>query len=153
MKIALITTTFLMVGSNAYDRVGIERYCNVDPSEFTAQCNFESLESCNAYLMPGQRCMANPAYVTSGIKDPTKQVVSDRESIPLQLLEAWKRDKSLSSTWAGKAKKLCDLLSWQINRLFWDVFSSLSRLSLRLTRPDGWTYPSSNTKDTRQTPR
>jgi len=129
MKFALITTSFLIIGSNAYDRIGIERYCNVDPSEFTAQCNFESLDNCNAYLMPGQRCMANPAFVASGMKDSTRQIVSERESIPSPLLAAWERDKAERSRWVQKAMLIYDFVTWQTNRLFWDVSDWLSRLS------------------------
>src|ERR1700760_2490761 len=67
-RLGLITTSFLFVGANAYNKVGVERFCNIDPEEFTAQCNYESFGSCQSYLSPGQRCIANADYSAAALK-------------------------------------------------------------------------------------
>lgn len=61
-KLVLITTSFFFVGPNAYDKVGLAHYCNLNPAEFTAECNYETLKDCASYLGPGEHCAQNPDY-------------------------------------------------------------------------------------------
>jgi hypothetical protein len=114
MKLALITSSFLIIGSNAYDRVGVERYCNVDPSEFTVQCNFESLGSCNAYLEAGQRCIANPSYLPTSIKSEALSKGPESDPIPAALLAAWQKDHANRITLSYKVMEVCDLVRTQL---------------------------------------
>ena len=123
MKLVLITTSFLMIGSNAYNKVGVEKYCNIDPDEFTAQCNYESRDNCQSYLQPGQRCMVNTEY-RGGASSTNESVPEIQPAVERQLLAAWQANKSRRSPWSERV----DHMGRQIHQEFQRRWAILKKL-------------------------
>lgn len=46
-----------------YNRVGVAQWCNVNRSEKTIQCNYETEAACESYLGNGEFCRSNPFFV------------------------------------------------------------------------------------------
>jgi hypothetical protein len=59
-----------------FNRVGVAQWCNINRSEKTIQCNYESKEACESYLGKGEFCQSNPFYT------PEKPHISNPYEVP-----------------------------------------------------------------------
>src|SRR5262249_44374419 len=91
MKTSVLAACWMVIGSISYQKIGIERYCNVDPTLRVAQCNYESANSCLGYLEPGHQCVSNPDFVPTQSENLVRGDVWNQTGLPL-LTAQWRQD-------------------------------------------------------------
>lgn len=88
MKQLLFLLPLTMANLTGYSRVGVERYCQINASDKTLQCNYASAADCLDYLQKGEACVV----------DDRRQGNDQWSTAPLAntlLLERWAKGQGL----------------------------------------------------------